>query len=65
MNDLSQIKLVDEWDFPIDTCALHASSIQTDNIPVPQNMARAIVRTDTNEVLGCMALNTKPSSTMM
>ena len=52
MNDLSQIKLVDEWDFPIDTCVLHASSIQTDNIPVPQNMARAIVRTDTNEVLG-------------
>ena len=42
----------DCWSFPIDTCNLYASSIQTDDTPVPESMARAIVRTDTNEVLG-------------
>ena len=41
-----------EWDFPIETCVLHASSIYVDNTPVPPSMAQAIVRTDTRDVLG-------------
>ena len=56
MNDLSTtnfaIQTENEWSFPIDTCNLYASSIHTDDTPVPENMARAIVRTDTNQVLG-------------
>lgn len=50
MNDLS----MNNWDFPVDTYDLWATptvSGQPD-IEVPQNMARAIVRTDTNQVLG-------------
>lgn len=50
----------DLWSFPIDMCSLHASSIYTDNIEVPENMARAIVRTDTNQVLGVHGKKYKP-----
>lgn len=49
-----------DWQFPIDMCSLTASSIHTDNIQVPENMARAIVRTDTNEVLGVHGKKYKP-----
>ena len=49
-----------DWQFPIDMCSLHASSIHTDNIAVPENMARAIVRTDTNQVLGVHGKKYKP-----
>ena len=41
----------DLWHFPVEMCSLHASSIHTDNLEVPENKARAIVRTDTNQVL--------------
>lgn len=54
MNELTPIKtdeLVDEWDFPIDTCDLHTMT-NFSVVDVPPSMARCIVRTDTNEVLG-------------
>ena len=51
MNDLSTtnfaIQTENEWSFPIETCNLDA-----EGVPVPESMARAIVRTDTNQVLG-------------
>ncbi len=46
--------LKNEWDFPVDTYNLWAVS-ETENKPdveVPPQMSRAIVRTDTNKVLG-------------
>ena len=44
----------DEWAFPVDTYDLWATPTVADapDIEVPQSMARAIVRTDTNQVLG-------------
>jgi hypothetical protein len=50
MNDMT----LNEWDFPVDTYDLWASPTLADkkDIEVPQSMARAIVRTDTNQVLG-------------
>lgn len=42
------------WDFPVDTYNLWATS-ELEGVPdieVPKNMARAVVRTDTNKVLG-------------
>ena len=52
MNDMTTIK--NEWDFPVDTYDLWASPTTSGSpdIEVPQSMARAIVRTDTNKVLG-------------
>ena len=46
--------LKDEWDFPVDTFNLEAVSKTGNgaNIEVPPKMSRAIVRTDTNKVLG-------------
>lgn len=46
--------LKDEWDFPVETYNLWAVSEleNVTDVEVPQNMARAIVRTDTNKVLG-------------
>ncbi len=56
MNELSQINLVDEWDFPISTCELLTETsgqiFDPQYVSVPPSMARCIVRTDTNEVLG-------------
>ncbi len=53
----------DLWHFPVEMCSLHASSIHTDNLEVPENMARAIVRTDTNQVLGVHGKNSSQSPT--
>ena len=54
MNDLSQQIITNEWEFPVDTYDLWASPniAGHPDIEVPQSMARAIVRTDTNEVMG-------------
>ena len=52
------------WHFPVEMCSLHASSIYTDNLEVPENMARAIVRTDTNQVLGVHGKKYKPITNM-
>lgn len=52
------------WHFPVEMCSLHASSIHTDNVEVPENMARAIVRTDTNQVLGVHGKKYKPITNM-
>ncbi len=49
MNDMTTIK--NAWDFPVDTWNLSAIK-EGHGISVPQSMARCIVRTDTNEVLG-------------
>lgn len=53
------ITLQNNWDFPVDTYDLWAvptvedpNNIGYGDIEVPQSMARAIVRTDTNQVLG-------------
>ena len=54
----------DLWHFPVEMCSLHASSIHTDNLEVPENMARAIVRTDTNQVLGVHGKKYKPITNM-
>jgi hypothetical protein len=54
----------DLWHFPVEMCSLHASSIYTDNLEVPENMARAIVRTDTNQVLGVHGKKYKPITNM-
>jgi ribosomal protein S8E len=44
---------VDNWSFPVETVNLTASKDNDCNLyDVPQSMARAIMRTDTNEVLG-------------
>jgi len=55
MNDLSTtnfaIQNENEWSFPIDTCDLHTVT-NFESIDVPPSMARCIVRTDTNKVLG-------------
>ena len=55
MNDLSTtnfaIQTENEWSFPIDTCDLHTVT-NFESIDVPPSMARCIVRTDTNDVLG-------------
>jgi len=55
MNDLSTtnfaIQIENEWSFPIDTCDLHTIT-NFESIDVPPSMARCIVRTDTNKVLG-------------
>lgn len=55
MNDLSTtnfaIQTENEWSFPIDTCDLHTVT-NFESIDVPPSMARCIVRTDTNKVLG-------------
>ena len=55
MNDLSTtnfaIQTENEWSFPIDTCDLHTVT-NFESIDVPPSMARCIVRTDTNQVLG-------------
>ena len=51
MNDMTTIK--NEWDFPVETYDLWAVPDGLGSqIQVPQSMARAIVRTDTNHVLG-------------
>ena len=49
MNDMTTIK--NAWDFPVDTWNLSAIK-EGHGISVPESMARCIVRTDTNEVLG-------------
>ena len=54
----------DLWHFPVEMCSLQASSIYTDNLEVPENMARAIVRTDTNQVLGVHGKKYKPITNM-
>ena len=54
----------DLWHFPVEMCSLHASSIHTDNVEVPENMARAVVRTDTNQVLGVHGKKYKPITNM-
>ena len=55
MNDLSirplQTISDNEWSFPIDTCDMHTVT-NFESIDVPPSMARCIVRTDTNQVLG-------------
>ena len=57
MNDLSTQPLQsfvssdNEWSFPIDTCDMHTVT-NFESIDVPPSMARCIVRTDTNQVLG-------------
>lgn len=48
------------WHFPIEMCSLHAASPNWIDVPVPENMARAIVRTDTNQVLGVHGKKYKP-----
>ena len=51
MNDLSLVfnkNLVNDWAFPVDTVNLKTET----GIDVPWQKARAIVRTDTNEILG-------------
>lgn len=51
MNDMTFYRnsvLANEWEFPISTV-----SLQTDSgIAVPEDKARAIIRTDTNQILG-------------
>lgn len=45
--------VLDNWSFPVETVNLTASKDGDCNLyDVPQSMARAIMRTDTNEVLG-------------
>lgn len=48
------------WAFPVEMCDLYAASIHVNDTAVPKNMARAIVRTDTNEVLGVHGSKYKP-----
>jgi len=57
MDDMTIV--MNDWDFPVDTYDLHATPTTdfcgvslAEEIKVPSSMARAIVRTDTNEVLG-------------
>lgn len=57
MNDINSHlfpTVSDEWAFPVDTYDLWATPTVADapDIEVPQSMAQAIVRTDTNQVLG-------------
>jgi len=55
MNELSNINdhmcVADDWSFPVDTFDLHTVT-NFESIDVPPSMARCIVRTDTNQVLG-------------
>ena len=55
MNELSKIDdhlcVTDNWSFPVDTFDLHTVT-NFESIDVPPSMARCIVRTDTNQVLG-------------
>jgi len=57
MNELSKEWITsvdtpqDDWDFPIQTCDLHTIT-NFASVDVPPSMARCIVRTDTNDVLG-------------
>jgi hypothetical protein len=55
MNDMTSVQIIEnEWSFPVETYDLWATSAlsNTPDAEVPQSMARAIVRTDTNQVLG-------------
>ena len=54
MNDMTTTTLTDEWAFPVDTYDLWASPTTSagTEIEVPPSMARALVRTDTHQVLG-------------
>jgi hypothetical protein len=45
--------LVNDWDFPVETVDLTASKLDDCNLyTVPPSMARGIMRTDTNQMLG-------------
>lgn len=48
------LPIIKDWNFPVETYDLWASPTVTgaNEIEVPQSMARALVRTDTNQVLG-------------
>lgn len=48
------LPIINNWNFPVETYDLWASPTFTgaNEIEVPQSMARALVRTDTNQVLG-------------
>ena len=51
MNDMTL--LTNSWDFPVETVELTASKVGDCNLyDVPASMARGIMRTDTNEMLG-------------
>ena len=54
MNDMTAVQIIEnEWSFPVETYDLWA--FNRSGMPeaeVPKSMARAIVRTDTNQVLG-------------
>ena len=45
--------LVNDWDFPVETVYLKANKyLDSDLYDVPSSMARGIMRTDTNQMLG-------------
>ena len=53
MDGLINSVIVDDWDFPVETVELTASKVGDCNLyDVPASMARGIMRTDTNQMLG-------------
>lgn len=56
MTTINEVQTVNEWSFPVDTCELltevSGEMFDPQYVSVPPSMARCIVRTDTNEVLG-------------
>jgi len=54
MNDMTTVQIIEnEWSFPVETVNLTASKVDDCNLyDVPTSMAQAIMRTDTNQILG-------------
>lgn len=46
------LPMIKDWDFDVETYDLKVRKLFGDEIVVPPNMAQAIVRTDTNQILG-------------
>ncbi len=46
------LPMIKDWDFDVETYDLKVSKLFGDDIIVPPNMAQAVVRTDTNSILG-------------
>ena len=53
MTTINEVQTVNEWSFPVETVNLYAIKEGDQNIyDVPPSMARGIIRTDTNQMLG-------------
>ena len=46
------LPMIKDWDFDVETYDLKVRKLFGDEIVVPPNMAQAVVRTDTNQILG-------------